>query len=84
MRFSKAVVRCRIPILIITLLLLIPCVFGMINTRINYDMLETYKDFGGIRIEDDLLITKDGCRFLGKDRIPYHPKDVEEFMANNK
>lgn len=40
MRFSKAVVRCRIPILIITLLLLIPCVFGMINTRINYDMLD--------------------------------------------
>lgn len=50
---------------------------------INYDLLETYKDFGGIRIEDDVLITKDGCRFLGKDRIPYHPKDVEEFMAKN-
>ncbi|MCQ2288248.1 MAG: aminopeptidase P family protein [Muribaculaceae bacterium] len=49
---------------------------------LNFDMLETYKDFGGIRIEDDLLITADGCRFLGKDRIPYHPHDVEEFMAN--
>ena len=57
---------------------------GLHKDFINYDMLETYKDFGGIRIEDDLLITKDGCRFLGKDRIPYHPKDVEEFMANNK
>ena len=57
---------------------------GLHKAFINYDMLETYKDFGGIRIEDDLLITKDGCRFLGKDRIPYHPKDVEEFMANNK
>ena len=57
---------------------------GLHRAFINYDMLETYKDFGGIRIEDDLLITKDGCRFLGKDRIPYHPKDVEEFMANNK
>ena len=50
---------------------------------LNFDKLETYKDFGGIRIEDDVLITKDGCRFLGEDRIPYHPKDVEEFMANN-
>ena len=50
---------------------------------LNFDLLETYKDFGGIRIEDDVLITKDGCRFLGEDRIPYHPKDVEEFMANN-
>ena len=48
---------------------------------INFDMLETYKDFGGIRIEDDVLITKDGCRFLGKDRIPYHPQDIETFMA---
>ena len=48
---------------------------------LNFDLLETYKDFGGIRIEDDVLITKDGCRFLGKNRIPYHPKDIEEFMA---
>lgn len=39
MKFSKAVVKCRIPILIITLLLMIPSVFGMANTRINYDML---------------------------------------------
>ena len=43
---------------------------------LNFDMLETYKDFGGIRIEDDVLITKDGCRFIGKDRIPYHPQEV--------
>lgn len=56
---------------------------GLHKDFINYDKLETYKDFGGIRIEDDLLITADGCRFLGKERIPYHPKDVEEFMANN-
>ncbi len=50
---------------------------------LNFDELDKYKDFGGIRIEDDVLITKDGCRFIGKDRIPYHPKDVEAFMANN-
>ena len=37
-----------------------------------------------MRIEDDLLITKDGCRFLGEQRIPYHPKDVEEFMMGNE
>ncbi len=48
---------------------------------LNFDRLETYKDFGGIRIEDDLLITADGCRFIGQDRIPYHPKDVEAYMA---
>lgn len=56
---------------------------GHCKEFINFDKLETYKDFGGIRIEDDLLITKDGCRFLGKDRIPYHPKDVEAFIADN-
>ena len=56
---------------------------GHCKEFINFDKLETYKDFGGIRIEDDLLITEDGCRFIGKDIIPYHPKDVEEFIANN-
>lgn len=56
---------------------------GLHTDFINYEKLETYKDFGGIRIEDDVLITKDSCRFLGKDRIPYHPHDVEEFMSNN-
>lgn len=57
---------------------------GHCKEWINFDLLETYKDFGGIRIEDDLLITKDGCRFLGKKRIPYHPEDVEKFMENNQ
>ncbi|MBR6936373.1 MAG: aminopeptidase P family protein [Prevotella sp.] len=51
---------------------------------LNFDLLETYKDFGGIRIEDDILITKDGCRFLSENRIPYHPQDVEAFMANKE
>lgn len=39
MRFAKAVVKYRILILIITVLLMIPSIFGMIGTRINYDML---------------------------------------------
>ena len=56
---------------------------GLHRDFINYDMLETYKDFGGIRIEDDILLTADGCRFLGEERIPYHPADVEDFMRNN-
>ena len=56
---------------------------GFHKDFINYEKLETYKDFGGIRIEDDILITSDGCRFLGEERIPYHPKDVEDFMSKN-
>lgn len=39
MRFSKAVVKYRIPILILTLILMIPSVIGMATTRVNYDML---------------------------------------------
>ncbi len=53
---------------------------GHCKDYLNFDLLDTYKNFGGIRIEDDLLITADGCRFLGTKRIPYHPKELEEFM----
>ena len=56
---------------------------GHCKEFLNFDKLETYKDFGGIRIEDDLLITADGCRFLGTKRIPYHPQDLESFMSTN-
>ena len=56
---------------------------GHCKEFLNFEKLETYKDFGGIRIEDDILITKDGCRFLGTKRIPYHPQELEAFMANN-
>ena len=53
-----------------------------LNTQfLNFDAIEKYKDFGGIRIEDDLLITDDGARFLGKDLIPYHADDVEKYVA---
>ena len=48
-----------------------------------FDKIDTYRDFGGIRIEDDVLITNDGCRFLGTKRIPYHPAELEDFMKNN-
>lgn len=47
-----------------------------------FDKIETYKDFGGIRLENDILITKEGCRMLGKQVIPYHINDVEVFIAN--
>lgn len=39
MKFANAVVKLRIPILILTLLLMIPSVIGMAKTRVNYDML---------------------------------------------
>jgi Xaa-Pro aminopeptidase len=33
---------------------------------INYEKLETFRDFGGIRIEEDFVITEDGSKLLGK------------------
>lgn len=50
---------------------------------INYDKLEEYKDFGGIRLEDDILITKDGCRLLGDKRLPITPEEVEQEMKKD-
>lgn len=40
MRFSRAVVKYRVLILVLAVLLLVPSVIGMINVRINYDMLD--------------------------------------------
>lgn len=49
---------------------------GLHNNFINYDLLETYKDFGGIRVEDDYAITEDGCRLLGES-LAIAVNDVE-------
>ncbi|MCX6284756.1 MAG: aminopeptidase P family protein [Bacteroidetes bacterium] len=51
------------------------------NTEfINYEKVMNYLDFGGIRIEDDVLVTADGVRVLGKP-IPKTVKEIEEMMA---
>ena len=39
MKFARGVVRLRVPILVLTVILLIPAVLGMVSTRVNYDML---------------------------------------------
>ena len=57
---------------------------GLHKEFINYDLLETYKDFGGIRLEDDILITPTGCRVLGDRIIPYHADDVEAFIGTTE
>ncbi|MCF6170174.1 MAG: aminopeptidase P family protein [Bacteroidales bacterium] len=54
---------------------------GKFMDFINYDKVETYKDFGGIRIEDDILVTDSGYRVLGKP-IPKTIEEVEAVMAN--
>jgi len=47
---------------------------------IDYDQLEGWKDFGGVRIEDDVLVTSDGHRVLGEP-IPKEIADVEKLSA---
>lgn len=54
---------------------------GMHKDFINYDEVEKYRNFGGIRLEDDILITETGCEVIGDKIIPYHMDDVEEFIA---
>ena len=53
---------------------------GMHKEFLNYDKIETFKDFGGIRLEDDILIIPGGSRFLGDKRTPITVEEVEEFM----
>jgi len=47
---------------------------------INYDVLNTYRDFGGIRIEDNFLITDTGSQLLGK-YLPKTLKEIEELKG---
>jgi len=48
---------------------------------VNYNRLEDYLDFGGIRLEDDVLITETGARRTGPERLPISPDDVEASMS---
>jgi len=52
---------------------------GRFTEFINYNEVEKYMDFGGIRLEDDLLVTETGNRLIGK-RIPITVEEVEETM----
>ena len=51
------------------------------NEFINYDSLDRFVDFGGIRIEDNIVITEDGYRILGP-HIPRTVEEIEEIMSS--
>ena len=48
---------------------------------VNFSRLESYYDFGGIRLEDDVLVTPNGARRTGLKRLPITPDEVEAAMA---
>ena len=48
---------------------------------VNYEKLAGYYDFGGIRLEDDVLVTTDGARRLGSRRLPIKSSDIEDIMS---
>ena len=50
------------------------------NDFVNFDKLSDYLDFGGIRLEDDILVTETGSEILG-DRIPITPDEIEAMMS---
>lgn len=54
---------------------------GINKDFINFDALESYRTFGGIRLEDDIVITANGCRLLGSKRLPITVEDIEREMA---
>ena len=57
---------------------------GTDKGRVNYSKLEEYLEFGGIRLEDDVLVTPEGARRLGSKRLPISPDEVEQAMANDR
>jgi Xaa-Pro aminopeptidase len=48
---------------------------------VNYDKLEEYRDFGGIRLEDDLIVTETGSKMMGDKMIPITVEDVEAMVG---
>lgn len=52
---------------------------GINKDFINFDKVDEYRDFGGIRLEDDILVTETGSEIIG-DRVPIDPEDVEKVV----
>ena len=82
MRFAKAIVKHRVLIIIIALLLMIPSIFGMLSTRINYDMLEYLPEdmdtvIGQNMLKDDF--GKGAFSFIVVENMPV--RDVSELKS---
>ena len=54
---------------------------GKCKGIVNYDKLEEYRDFGGIRLEDDMIVTATGSKQIGSKQIPITIEDVEAVLG---
>lgn len=54
---------------------------GLYKGIVDYNALDAYRDFGGIRIEDDLLVTAAGNRMLGDRKIPVTADELEAVVG---
>lgn len=54
---------------------------GKFNGIVDYDALNSYRDFGGIRIEDDVLVTETGSRFIGNKLLPLTVEELEAVIG---
>ncbi len=54
---------------------------GVNHQFLNFDKINEYRGFGGIRLEDDILVTENGNRNMGKRRIPITVNEIEEIAG---
>ena len=54
---------------------------GLYKGIVNYDLLDEYRDFGGIRIEDDIVVTAEGGRVIGDKHIPSSVEELEAVVG---
>ena len=54
---------------------------GKYKGIVNYEKLKEYRDFGGIRLEDDLIVTETGCKIIGDKTIPITVEEVEAMVG---
>ena len=52
------------------------------NEFINFEKVNEYRDFGGIRLEDDILVTETGSKLIG-ERIPITPDEIEDIISQS-
>ena len=54
---------------------------GKFNGIVDFDKLDAYRNFGGIRIEDDVLVTETGSRFIGDKLLPLTVEELEAVIG---